>query len=140
MGYVLSVASTDTCSIPQHAKIVTNVCSTSSKVDGDVPVVRVRRGDEGGKAFKVTAVILKPPAPPVIGKIRIGREHKVALGVTIQANPVSSVKVLSRMNEAHDLPSRLYFTPRPPAATESVPVPVRAGDDFGVAVDEDARR
>lgn len=81
--------------VPDYAQVVLDVCSTPAEIDSDVPVVRVWRPDEGGKPLEMTAKILKAAARPIAREIGIRCEHKVALRITVEANRVSAVQVLS---------------------------------------------
>ena len=74
---------------------------TLPDIQRDVPITGMRRDEDGGKA---------PVKPTAIGatlasleprKLSVRSEHDVALGVALNANGVSVVKILSCVDELH---------------------------------------
>jgi hypothetical protein len=94
---------------------------TISKVQGDVPISGMGRGEQHGELPEKS-----PTAGAVVStletvELTVCCEHDVALGVALDADDVPGVKILSGVDELHDHVLLLRFRSRPtltpPAAT-----------------------
>jgi hypothetical protein len=74
-----------------------------SHVECDVPVTGMWRRENNGESTVKTAAISKTPKALEIAKLAIGGQHDVALCVAVNLYGVSVVKILSGMDELHNV-------------------------------------
>jgi hypothetical protein len=75
---------------------------TIPDIQRDVPIAGMRRGENDGKTSVEPAAIGAAVASLETRKLTVRSEHDVALGVAVNANGVSVVKILSCMDELHN--------------------------------------
>jgi hypothetical protein len=75
---------------------------TLPDIQRDVPIAGMRHGENDGKAPVKPAAIGAAVAPLETRKLTVRSEHDVALGVAVNANGVSVVKILSCVDELHN--------------------------------------